>query len=204
MKFDAVIFDMDGTLIEAKEWHFLALNEALGIFGEEISQREHEESFDGLPTRAKLAALTEQGRIPSHLHGIISAVKQERTLRFVEASLFPSLRQLLMMQWLKSRRMKIAVATNSITATATAMLKRSGLHEFLDVVVTNEDVKFPKPHPEIYQVTCQKLGIVPSKAIVFEDNSFGIESAREAGCEVHRIELVNELDSALVARLVVG
>lgn len=76
MTVKAVIFDMDGTLIEAKDWHFNALNEALEIFGVTITRFEHETTFDGLPTKVKLAMLNEQGRIPAHLNSMISAVKQ--------------------------------------------------------------------------------------------------------------------------------
>ena len=74
---ESVIFDMDGTLIDAREWHFRSLNEALQIFGEEISIEEHLSSFDGLPTKVKLATLTERGRIPKNIHGIVSAIKQD-------------------------------------------------------------------------------------------------------------------------------
>jgi beta-phosphoglucomutase len=50
----AVVFDMDGVLIEAKDWHYEALNRALKLFGYEISRYEHLTTFDGLPTRRKL------------------------------------------------------------------------------------------------------------------------------------------------------
>lgn len=202
MRFDAVIFDMDGTLIEAKEWHYLALNEALRIFGEEISLDDHLTAFDGLPTKKKLNMLSDQGRIPLHLHSIVGAVKQERTLRYIEKELFPTVRQLLMMQWLRSRGIKVSVATNSIKATSSAMLRRAGLFEFLDDLVTNEDVSEPKPSPEIYLVACERLRVLPNKALVFEDNKFGIESAKAAGCHVHEIQNVSELNTSLVASLV--
>ena len=204
MSLKAVVFDMDGTLVDAKEWHYLALNEALSIFGEEISQVEHADFFDGLPTKVKLNALSKQNRLPPHLHDIVSAVKQERTFRYISSNLFPSVRQLLMMQWIKAQGLRIAVATNSIRPTAMEMLNRAGLIGFLDVLVTNEDVTNPKPDPEMYQVTCDALGVSPDETIVFEDNEFGVESARGAGCAVHKIELVSDLDTSLVSKIVGG
>ena len=54
----AIIFDMDGVLIEAKDWHYEALNRALRLFGLEISRYEHLSVFDGLPTRDKLEMLS--------------------------------------------------------------------------------------------------------------------------------------------------
>ena len=56
----AIIFDMDGVLIDAKEWHYEALNNALQLFGYKISREDHLATFDGLPTREKLRLLTEQ------------------------------------------------------------------------------------------------------------------------------------------------
>ena len=56
-KIKAVIFDMDGVLIDAKDWHYEALNKALRLFGLEITRSEHETTYDGLPTKDKLEIL---------------------------------------------------------------------------------------------------------------------------------------------------
>ena len=62
----AVLFDMDGVLVEAKDWHYEAFNKALEVFGMPISRSEHLSQYDGLPTRAKLAMLTEKKHLPVH------------------------------------------------------------------------------------------------------------------------------------------
>ena len=67
----AVIFDMDGVLIEAKDWHFNALNKALSLFGYEISRFEHLTTYDGLPTSRKLEMLTIEHGLPKELHEFI-------------------------------------------------------------------------------------------------------------------------------------
>ena len=77
----AIVFDMDGVLIDAREWHHRALNEALEVFNVSINLQEHNDRFDGLPTSVKLNMLSSEGRIPRHLHQIINEIKQERTLR---------------------------------------------------------------------------------------------------------------------------
>lgn len=184
----AVIFDMDGTLIEAKQWHYEALNEALEIFGESISPEEHSNEFDGLPTRRKLEMLAEKRGFPRHLFGIVSEIKQERTLRHIAKSCFPRIEQLLMFQWLKENAYLVAVATNSIRKTAEVMLTSAGIWDYLDVVLTNEDVVLPKPDPEIYVATARQLGVAPQECLVVEDNDFGVASAIAAGCEVLRVD----------------
>jgi beta-phosphoglucomutase-like phosphatase (HAD superfamily) len=59
----AITFDMDGVLIDAREWHYEALNVSLSIFGIEISREDHEKKFNGLSTMKKLSMLTEENEL---------------------------------------------------------------------------------------------------------------------------------------------
>lgn len=192
-RFKAVIFDMDGTLIDAQMWHYQALNEALDIFGLSISMDDHLSRFDGLPTRNKLEVLSEERGLPASLFPIINQIKQERTLRLVSKYCFPRVEHLLLFQWLQERGVRLAVATNSIRGTAQRMLESAGIWPFLEVVVTNKDVSHPKPHPEIYQVAVDALSLDPSECIAVEDNHFGVESAKSAGCEVLEVGGVEDV-----------
>lgn len=188
---------MDGVLIDARQWHFEALNEALQIFGVSISESEHESEFDGLPTRVKLARLTEQGRLPAHVHDAVSAVKQERTLRAAARGCFPRIEHLLAVSWLRSRGLKVGVATNSISATAHAMLDFAGLLPALDCLVTNEDVRHAKPDPEIYLKATELLGVSPSQTLVVEDLPVGVRAATDAGCSVVQVRDPSDVSIAL-------
>ena len=192
-KFKAVIFDLDGTLIDAQMWHYEALNEALDIFGLSISMEDHLARFDGLPTRKKLEILSQERGLPSSLFPMINEIKQERTLRLVSKFCFPRVEHLLLFQWLQERNVKLAVATNSIRMTAQRMLESAGIWPDLEVVVTNEDVSNPKPHAEVYMVAAQALGLDPRDCIAVEDNHFGLESAKSAGCEVLEVHGVEDV-----------
>lgn len=187
-RYSAIVFDMDGVLVDARDWHFESLNEALRIFGEEISRDEHESRFDGLPTKVKLRMLEDDGRIPAGLATQIESVKQERTLRAAARLCFPNLEHLIMLAELKRSGYKIGVATNSIRSSASAMLNFAGVLESLDVLVTNEDVERAKPDPAIYLKACESLGMNPNQILVFEDNQYGIAAAKAAGCDVVRVE----------------
>lgn len=200
MPIKAIIFDMDGTLVEAKDWHYHALNEALDIFGATIERDEHETTFDGLPTKVKLRMLNDAGRLPEHLNDIISAVKQERTLREIARECYPRVEHLLMMAWLKERGFKIAVATNSIRATAEVMLRSAGILGYLDALVTNEDVKASKPDPEIFALTALKLGIQPSDCLVVEDHEYGLVAAELAGCKFVKVDSVEMLTTQFLEK----
>lgn len=186
--FDAVVFDMDGVLVDAREWHFEALNLALSPFGAEISREEHLGTFNGLSTRRKLELLTSQGRIPKALHEIIFNIKQDRTMRLIAEKCFPIVSQQILLARLKNRGIKIGVYTNSIRETAESMLRYANVIDFFECVVTNQDVSKPKPHPEGYLLVCEKLGASPNRVLVVEDGKYGIEAARKAGCTVLEVE----------------
>jgi HAD superfamily hydrolase (TIGR01509 family) len=191
---DAVIFDMDGVLIDARDWHYQALNEALSYFGCEIEYQEHLSRFDGLPTARKLAILSETNRLPKHVHGIVESVKQERTLRIAAERCYPQMQHLVAIGWIRNSGIKVGVATNSIRPTSTTMLTYAGIMPLVDCLVTNQDVSNAKPSPEIYLETCRRLGVSPANTLVFEDNENGLEAARLAGCRVVRVLDPQEVD----------
>lgn len=200
----AVVFDLDGTLVEAKEWHYQALNEALGLFGGRISEEEHQNEFDGLSTRQKLTRLSELGRFPQHLSSLVMSVKQNRTLRLIRSRCYPTTEHLLLMQWLKARGIKIGVATNSIRATAEAMLSASQLSGYIDLLITNEDVRRPKPDPEIYEKATQILGLSAREILVVEDHEYGVSAAEKADCLVVKIGSPHEVRIPLIERELLG
>jgi HAD superfamily hydrolase (TIGR01509 family) len=178
MKIECVLFDLDGVLVDACEWHYIALNEALRqIVGFEISREDHISKYNGLPTAVKLRMLGLEAPIALR----IEALKQMKTLEIIseKAQIMPEKQEL--HSYLKSQGIKIACVTNSIHTTATAMLRQTGQINFMDLVVSNEDVSKNKPHPDCYNFAVQKLGVDPSNCLCVEDSPKGIESAR-ASC----------------------
>jgi HAD superfamily hydrolase (TIGR01509 family) len=184
---------MDGVLIDARDWHFEALNEALEMFGFTITREEHLGSFDGLPTRDKLNLLSESKGLPCSIHTLINAVKQERTLRIAAQKCYPQAHHLILMAALKRREIKIGLATNSVRATTEAMLTAAGLINFFDVIVTNQDVTQAKPHPEIYNRAMMKLEVKPEHTLIIEDNPHGIAAATASGAMVCRVHDPSEV-----------
>lgn len=190
----AVLFDLDGVLVDARDWHYEALNQALGLFGYIITREEHENFYNGLPTARKLKKLTEDKGLPIHLHKLINDLKQSYTRRALHLNTRPSFDKQLMLKALKNDGIKLAVCSNSVRDTVEVMLQNAMLKDYFDLLLSNQDVVQNKPHPEIYLTAMDRLKIKPHEAIIVEDAPHGIEAARASGANVIVVDNANDVN----------
>lgn len=189
----AVIFDMDGVLIEAKDWHYEALNRALRLFGFEISRYAHLSTYDGLPTSRKLEMLSIESDLPRALHSFINEMKQQYTMEMVHTQCKPTFAHELALSTLKAQGYKLAVASNSIRSTVVTMMEKSNLAGYLDLMLSNEDVRKAKPDPEIYLSAMTALGFTAEECLIVEDNDNGVKAALASGGHLLRVKDVHEV-----------
>jgi beta-phosphoglucomutase-like phosphatase (HAD superfamily) len=149
-QYKAVLFDLDGVLVNMPDGHYEALNKALALFGAQIGREEHLQYFNGLPTRKKLEELENQGRLPKGLREFINNVKQKHTKDIIPKYCPPDYSKIILLQHLKDKGYTLACCSNSIKETLHLMLKSSHLFDFFDLIVGNDEVQNPKPHPETY------------------------------------------------------
>ncbi len=190
----AVVFDMDGVLIEAKDWHYEALNKALRLFGHEISRYDHLVTYDGLPTVKKLEMLSLEKGLPVGLHRFISDMKQQYTIDMVNLYCAPLFTHEYALSRLKAEGYRLAVASNSIRNSVELMMEKSSLLPYLDFFLSNQDVTKAKPDPEIYLTAIGRLGLMPQEVMVVEDNHNGIQAASAAGARVMKVETVYDVN----------
>jgi beta-phosphoglucomutase len=204
MKIKAVLFDLDGVLVDATEWHYEALNRSLGLFGYNIARYEHLTTYNGLPTRKKLEMLSVEKGFPHGLHTLVNKIKQKYTREEILRSCTPVFEKEFMVHQLKRDGYKLAVCSNSIRESVELMLRGSGIWELFDCVLSNEDVTHAKPHPEIYLAACERLGIKPHEAVIVEDAPHGIEAAKRSGGVLCQVTGFNEVDYERVKRSLEG
>lgn len=189
-----VIFDLDGVLVEAKEIHYESLNEAINKVTNdpsmEIGWEEHLSIYDGRKTTQKLEMLTEKKGLDSSLHEEIWNVKQDITIE--------KLRQLeidtrLVEIFQKLSDFKIACCSNSIRKTVLTVLAKLGLMEYMDLIISNEDVKNSKPHPEMYWKAMSVMKVLPEETLIVEDSPPGLLAATRSRAHILRVNNPKDL-----------
>lgn len=193
-KIKAVIFDIDGVLIEAKDWHYEAFNRALGLFGYSISRYDHLVTFDGLPTIKKLDMLTLERGLPRKLHEFINELKQKFTLELVHQHCKPRFDQEYALSQLKDQGYKIGCGSNSVRESIDIMLKKSDLMKHMELIVSAQEVSEPKPSPEMYHKIISSFELKPDECLIIEDNENGIKAAKSSGAHVLIVKEVDEVN----------
>jgi HAD superfamily hydrolase (TIGR01509 family) len=185
-KIKLIVFDLDGVLLDAKEIHYESLNDALPK-KYKISWKEHINIYDGLNTKHKLQILTDKKGLPKELHDKIWKKKQDLTnLRFSNVTINFNLKKLF--NQLHCEKYKIAICSNSIRKTVYSVLEKLNLFEYVDLVLSNEDVVSPKPHPEMYWKAMSILKFFPEETLIIEDSPHGLLAATKSGANVFRVK----------------
>lgn len=203
-KIKCILFDMDGVLIDAKDWHYEALNQALSLFGITISRYEHIHSFDGLPTKEKLKRLSEEVYLPAPLHSFINEMKQIYTMNFINENCRPVFQHEYALSRLKKEGYLLAVCSNSVRHSIKVMMKKAALDVYLDEIFSNEDVTHSKPDPEIYMKAMEKMNMKPSECLILEDNKNGIRAAEDSGGNVMKIKDVWDVNYKNIVDAIAG
>ena len=177
-----VAFDLDGTLLDCREVHREALDDALREEGlPPIPEGEHLARMDGLPTDRKLGLLHAEGRITQAQRERVAERKARLTAERI-CPLGPEPRLTRLFSHLSGLGVATAVVSNARRRTVVDVLDALGLEP--DVVVSNEDVSEPKPHPEGYLRAMSAAGASPETTLVLEDAPAGKRAARASGARL--------------------
>lgn len=197
-----VIFDLDGVLVDSRHLHYIALNEALEPQFR-IGIEEHLARYDGISTSRKLQMLTVEKGLPEDLHQAIWEKKQANTIRLIPSTIHadPGLMKILLT--LRARGLKVFCASNSIKDTMKQFLSALGILDLFDFLISNQDVKSPKPAPEMYLRCILEAGVSPMETLIVEDSPIGKKAAYMACAHVlpvgsRRDVTLEAIDAALI------
>jgi HAD superfamily hydrolase (TIGR01509 family) len=196
-----IIFDLDGVLVEAKQIHYDTLNQALREIDEKyvITEAEHLSIYDGLKTTQKLELLTKNKGLHPEFYDSTWYRKQHLTIEAI-SQLQPDLQKIEMFKELRNRGYKLACASNSIRRSVLVMLAKIGIIEYMDLILSNEDVKNSKPHPEMYWKTMSMMSCLPEETLIVEDSPHGLLAASRSRANVLRVDSPKDLVISKIIR----
>jgi len=183
--FRAVIFDLDGVLADSEPWWNQIDAKLLAEHG--ISYRgEYHGNVLGVSYRLAVDFYKNAFHIPASVEDLMRR-RGEIAIDFFANSvgLFPSAKTTL--ELLREMKLRLAVATSSVSASARPFLERTGVKTFFDVILTGDEVQQGKPHPDIYLRTAKKLAVSSQACLVIEDALAGIAAAKAAKMRVAAI-----------------
>ncbi|HXU15285.1 MAG TPA: HAD family phosphatase [Terriglobales bacterium] len=174
----AVVFDMDGVLIDSHPAHLTAWQEFLRSVGVHAPHSELSFILEGR-TRGEILRHF-LGELPEPELSQLGRRKDE-IFRVLESSIgsFPGV--LGFLSELQRMSISCGVATSASEIRTASTIERLGLGGFFDAVITASDVVAGKPHPQVYQLACQRMCVPPSQAMAFDDAPAGVLAARNAG-----------------------
>jgi HAD superfamily hydrolase (TIGR01509 family) len=197
------VFDLDGVLVEAKQIHYETLNKALAEVDDfyVITEAEHLSTYDGLKTSQKLELLSKNKGLLKKYYEQIWNRKQELTIEAI-SELKQDERLIELFKELRSRGYQLACCSNSIRRSVLVMLSKIGLIEYMDLILSNEDVKNSKPHPEMYWKAMSMMGVLPEETLIVEDSPPGLLAASRSRANVLRVNNPHDLDlSKIISKL---
>ena len=193
MPIQCVLFDMDGVLVDVRSIHRQAFIQGLQRVGYSDLASIHWTALEGLSTRQKCQHLLAAGQLAQDQITPLCETKQAITAQLLKEAPAPSPPISALMAYLTQKKMKIGLCSNSIERTIVTLMTAMELIDWFDLILSNESVKMPKPHPEIYHKAMSYFEVEPQHVLILEDSPFGIEAARSCGAHVMEIQSLHQV-----------
>jgi len=175
----AVIFDLDGVMVDSERVHIEAEKQTMLKYGVRISSEELRR-YTGTTARFMFTELVEKYKLNTTFEKIFSE-KEEILFKLMEKDVQPTKGIIELLEKLKRENIKLAIASSSHKRLITYVLEKLNIVDLFDSIVSSEDVIYGKPNPEIFLRAANELNVNPVECSVIEDSKLGVEAAKSAG-----------------------
>ena len=175
----AVIFDMDGVIVESEQMHIVAEQQTLLKYGVHISAEELH-TYTGTTAKFMFNKLIRKYGLDTTFEKIFGE-KEEVLFRLLDEGVRPTKGVIDLLLRLKRKKVKLAIASSSHRRMISYVLGKLEIADLFDSVVGAEDVTNGKPDPEIFLTCAKQLDLRPEECLVVEDSKLGVEAAKKAG-----------------------
>jgi beta-phosphoglucomutase len=195
----AVIFDLDGVIVDTAHYHFIAWKRLAKELGIDFNEKENEQ-LKGVSRMRSLEIILELGnlRLSQQEMERLADKKNKWFVDYINAmkpdEIFPGVKELI--QSIRFNGIKVALASSS--KNADTVLNLLNIKDLFDAIVDGKMITHTKPDPEIFLLAAKKLNISPSKCLVFEDAEAGVEAAIAAGMKCIGVGSAQQLSKANV------
>ncbi|WP_237690764.1 HAD family hydrolase [Paenibacillus caui] len=177
----AVIFDMDGVLVDSEPIYFEIERNSFAHFGASVTEEEHH-TYVGVTLESMWRQVLDKHRLPDSLEETLVYHKENvmKSMSIHEGLVaIAGLKRWL--DWLLEKGIPVAVASSSPRALIELIMEKTGLARYFDIRITGEEVSQGKPAPDIFLYAAEQLGIAPAHCVVIEDSRNGVQAAKSAG-----------------------
>ena len=175
----AIIFDLDGLLIDSEVISYQMYQDLLQLYGHSFTVEEYARNYSGKTELGNMEALVNNYKLPITVQeGLDFTVTKEREYFKKGVSLKSGARELL--DYLKNKEYKIALASSSTRERALYALMQHGIEGYFDEMVFGTEVEKGKPNPDIFLKACEKVKESPETCLVLEDSEAGIQASFSA------------------------
>jgi beta-phosphoglucomutase len=191
MKECAIIFDMDGVIVDNHEFHFKAWKEFCEKYGIHLNEDDFKENINGRTISEVVSFVFKKELSAKEIKDY--GDEKESMYRNIYKDYIKPVRGIEdFLRHLKGENVKVAVATSAPTVNVDFTLDTLNLRRYFDLIIDSTFVEKGKPDPQVYLVTAEKLGMAPERCIVFEDSVSGIKAGKNAGMWVIGLETTHE------------
>ncbi len=177
---EAVIFDMDGVLVDSEPCHTEIEKRQFQLNQLQISEEEHSQ-YTGIATDVMWREIASKHALPLPVEELIEQNRKESIGYFSEKNEIPVMPGLVdLLENLKQKPYLLAVASSSFPEIIDIILRKTGLRKYFKVIVSSKEAGKSKPKPDVFLLAAKRLGVDPQKCLVIEDSKNGIKAAHTA------------------------
>lgn len=182
----AVLFDMDGLMIDSEPLHLQAVNSVLAKYGKHLTEEENTKRYIGIPDVDGAKDMVVRFHLPISAEEFVLA-KQVKTKQLLRNNIVAQPGLIDLMTNLHKNGYKIAIASSSKLETIEIVIEGFRIGSLIDALASADEVKNGKPAPDVYLLAAKKLGVKPEQCLVLEDAPKGVEAGKRAGMLIFAI-----------------
>lgn len=195
----AVIYDLDGVLVDTRKYHFKALNKALARHGYNITSYEHSLKYEGLPTTSKLEILTKEKGLPTKLYQQIIKDKYQEIAKSINTFFKPDIIKTKLLKGIMDMGIKQVLCTNTTKSTTEKILEIMKIKKYFTFYLTRADINKPKPNAEIYNKAIEQLKLKAADCLIIEDSEHGLKAAKATGAHIIKAVNIDQINYEYIA-----